>query len=101
MKNINPDIIAEIRVYLASNGGHEIRFAPEWQVRLPLEIDGQHFDCALLFEEHAVLLPGHALTVGIKFLYPEYVKEHVGVSKSFRLWDGKYFAEGKIVQVLL
>lgn len=68
--------------------------------RCVFEFEGAGFDCALLLTDLGSLAPGNEAVVPVAFLFPEHVKARLQPGSRFRLWEGKYIAEGEILEVL-
>jgi hypothetical protein len=62
-----------------------------------MEIAGELFTCRLYLTDAGRIDPGSEATVPIRFLAPELVFDKLEPGLSFRLWDGKYFAEGTVL----
>lgn len=92
-----PQVIANIRLYPSEQGGRASAIlAPHFTC--PMEIAGELFTCRLYLAEAGRIDPGSEATVPIRFLAPELVSDKLEPGLSFRLWDGKYFADGTVLK---
>lgn len=91
-----PQVIAKIRLYRSEQGGRASAIlAPHFTC--PMEIAGELFTCRLYLTEAGRIDPGSEATVPIRFLAPDLVSDKLDPGLLFRLWDGKYFAEGTVL----
>ena len=86
-------VIANVRLYQPENGGRRSPILPP-HFTCPIEIDGELFTCRLYLADIGRIDPGGEATVPIRFLAPELVSDKVKLGLAFKLWDGRYFAEG-------
>jgi hypothetical protein len=63
------------------------------------EMAGQYNDCGLLLEGVGPLSPGEEAIVPIEFVFQELVVERLQPGASFRLWEGKFIADGTVVRL--
>lgn len=94
-----PDVIVTLRLLSTKEGGRASA-TPSEVFRCMFEFEGEAFDCALLLNELGSLAPGREATVPVAFIFPEYVKDRLQPGSPFRLWEGKYIAEGKVLEVV-
>ena len=64
-----------------------------------MEIAGEFFTCRLYLDEVGRISRGSEATVPIRFLAPEFVCGKLEAGLAFRQLDGRYFAEGTLIDV--
>lgn len=101
MSSLTPDIVARVRLYPTERGGR-LSFIPPSSFGCPMFFGEEGFDCRLLLGQSGFsLLPGMEADVPIKFLNLDLVKSCLIPGNHFKLWEGRFFAEGEILEVML
>lgn len=95
---IKPDIIAKIYFYTTEEGGRE-GATPSNYIGFPFEYKEKYYDCRLLLDDIGSIYPGDTVTVPIIFLYTENIVPQLHVGAKFRLWEGGFKAEGKVLEI--
>lgn len=98
MRNLNYDIVAEIRFFPENEGGRKSS-TPATFFGCPMVIGNKKFDCRILLSEIGPVNPGDTVTVPIKFLDTKSVLKLLNVGDSFKLWEISVIAEGKILRI--
>ena len=94
--NSEPHIIAEVRLLRTDEGGRTTGIiAP--QFTCPMEIAGEFLTCRLYLDDVGRIDPGCAATVPVRFLAPELVRDKLHNGLPFKLWEGRFFADGTVV----
>jgi len=97
---IAPEVTARVRLYTTDEGG---RTGPiRGKVGTPMKIDGkddEYNDCWMILPDGREAHPGETLIVTIAFSRPKLVAPWVKIGMTFRLWEGKFVAEGEILEV--
>jgi hypothetical protein len=100
MSELKPDLIAKVRLYTTEEGGFKNSLTPH-KVRLNLFFEGEHVDCSILLDQLGIPMNlGEITEVPIKLLSPWIIKDRLHPGNRFKLWRGKYVAEGEIVQIV-
>jgi hypothetical protein len=96
--NTEPHIVAEVRLFRTDEGGRTAGIlAP--QFTCPMEIAGEFLTCRLDLSDVGRIDPGCVATVPVRFLAPELVRDKLRSGLPFKLWDGRFFAQGIVVGV--
>jgi hypothetical protein len=94
-------MIAEIYLYSSKNGGRS-SMTPSGYFGCPLAFNNKdsYFDCRLMLDKTGPLSPGQTEIVPIRFLDYETVKTFISKGMKFKLWEGGFIGEGKIVTII-
>ena len=92
------DIKARISLYSPDKGGRQGE-TPNTFFSCIFAIDDNNINCRILLEKTGPLLPGKTYDVPIIFSSPSLVKSKIGLDMKFFLWEGKYIAEGYIIEI--
>jgi hypothetical protein len=100
-RSLRPDVIARVRLLTTAEGGRH-RALPTAMFGCTFFFEGRFFDCRLLLDQrgHGLELGQERTEVPIKFLFPDCIKHRLQPAARFKLWDGKYIAEGEVVEVV-
>ena len=99
MTIIKPDVIADLRFFSESEGGRQSTTPPDY-LGCIFEYEQEKFECRLLLEDVGPVAPGGQVSVPIKFLKPDLVKQRLHVGSSFRLRELRPIAEGIVEKIL-
>lgn len=100
MNQLRPDVIVRVYLYRTEEGGRGNTIT-SGQFGCPFFYDGEAFDCRILLDQVGLALePGHAAEVPIKFLRPDLIKPRLQIGAQFKLWEGKNFADGEVLEVV-
>ena len=100
MDQLKADVVARVRLYRTEEGGRG-NVITAGQFGCPFFYDGEAFDCRILLNQVGVTLaPGATAVVPIKFLRPDLVKPRLRTGARFKLWEGKDFADGEVLEVV-
>jgi hypothetical protein len=95
-----PDIFARIHLFSKEQGGRT-QPIPPIQFGCPLFFQDEGFDCRLLLDQIGnPLLLGETMIVPIKFLNSNNILPRMKVGDQFLLWEGKYIAEGEVIEIV-
>lgn len=99
MATIPPDIIARVRLFTQQENGR-LNPLPPRPFGCPFFYQGEGFDCRLLLAQTGTtLVPGETAEIAVKFLNPDLIKPRLNAGDQFKLWDGKDFAVGEVLEV--
>ena len=99
MTILDPDLIVRVRLFSKEEGGRGSSL-PAKTFGCPFFFEDEGFDCRLLLDQvGTTLAPGDTVVVPLKFLLPEYIVPRLKLGDRFKLWDGKDFAEGEVLEV--
>ena len=96
---MDADAIVDVELLSTTDGGRRVP-TPATFLGCPFGVDGEYFDCRLLFWETGPLSPGASARVPVVFLSPALVIPRIHPGKSFTLWEGKTIGHGTVVEVL-
>jgi hypothetical protein len=100
MDQLKPDLVARVHLYRTEEGGRGNTITGG-RFGCPLVYDGEAFDCRILLGQGgASLAPGQTADVFIKFLRPDLIKPRLQAGSRFKLWEGKDFADGEVLEVV-
>ena len=100
MNQLKPDVIARVHLFRTEEGGRGNTITAQ-HFGCPFRYDGEAFDCRILLDQVGVsLAPGATADVPIKFLRPDLIKPRLQAGARFKLWEGKDFADGEVLEVL-
>ncbi len=92
------DVKARVRFYDTKEGGRKGAL-PLVELRCPMMIDEELFDCLLVLPKSKQIVPGDTAIVSVEFLSPHIVIPMLYVGKKFNLWEGGLIAEGEITTI--
>lgn len=98
MKEIPPQLLADVTLYPTAEGGRTGPTFPEWfgcSCKVLREVT-QVWDCRILLNG-TPMVPGETRRVGMIFLSPEYALAILGLAGTFFLWEGRIIGEARIV----
>lgn len=96
MVEIKPEIIATVRFLNTDEGGRKGP-TPDKSFGCLFSFGEENFDCRLDLSKTGPIEPGQKVSVPIKFLFPEYVKELLKPGSRFYLRELRKIAEGEII----
>lgn len=99
-----PDIKANVRFYLTEEGGRSMGFPRGCGERcgIPFSFQGELFDCWILLSYMNMNIElGEWVTVPVKFLSPDLIKPRLKVGDKFKLWEGKFIADGEVLNIIM
>jgi len=100
MHHLKPDVVARIHLYRTEDGGRGNTIIGA-RFGCPFVYDDEAFDCRILLDQFGTsLAPGQTAQVAIKFLNPEFVKPRLQIGSRFKLWEGKAFADGEVLEIV-
>jgi hypothetical protein len=98
MKDISPQIIADITLYASERGGRKGATPSDW-FGCPCMVskDRDAWDCRILLQG-VPLAPGETRRVGMVFLSPNEAIPDLRQAGKFYLWEGGFIGEGTIIE---
>jgi hypothetical protein len=99
MKNIEPQLIADVTLYASSQGGLLVSTSAEWFGCLckVKKADFHGWDCRILLNG-IPLVPGETRRVVFIFLSGEEAARTIRQAGRFYLWEGRIIGEAEVVQ---
>lgn len=96
MKNIAPQLVAEVTLYATDEGGRQGLTPPDWFgcICKLAENDRRAWDCRLLLHGFP-MAPGETRRIGIAFLWPDQAVPAIVQARKFFLWEGRVIGEGR------
>ena len=98
MKDVSPQLVADVTLYPTENGGRKGPTASEW-FGCPVMVTKDNlnaWDCRILLNG-TPLWPGDTRRVGMVFLSPDQAVPILRAAGKFYLWDGRLIGEGTVV----
>jgi hypothetical protein len=97
MKDIAPQIFAEVTLYATKQGGRQGPTPPHWfGCPCKLAKDDPHaWDCRILLHG-SPMAPGETRRVGIAFLSPDEALPEILRAGKFFLWEGRIIGEATV-----
>lgn len=100
MKNIEPDIFADVH-FLATNEGGRKRPVFGATYKPSIQIGDKICPGLFLIENLGKIFPGQEVkNVPIKFLDLEFMKDEIHVGRSFKIKEDRYVGEGVVTTVI-
>jgi len=100
VNQLKPDVLARVHLYRTEEGGRGNSITIG-RFGCPFFYNGEAFDCRILLDQVGITLsPGDTAEVPIKFLRPDLVKQRLQAGAKFKLWEGKDFADGEVLEIV-
>jgi hypothetical protein len=95
---MTPEIDAVITLFPSHAGGRQHAMTGEYRGVLSLSED-EAYSMRITVPHQIEFRPGHTLTVGVQFLFPEMVLPRFPVDATFRVWEGGIVGHGRVVRI--
>lgn len=97
MKNVPPQIIADVFLYATADGGRRLAAPPGWGCPCSCSNSKEEpfYDARLLLD--APLAPGERRRVGFVFLSGMEAASVFRSARKFYLWEGRFVGEATVV----
>jgi hypothetical protein len=95
---MTPEIDVVITLFPSHAGGRQHAITGEYRGVLSLSED-EAYSMRFTVPSQIEFRPGHTLTVGVQFLFPEMALPRFPIDATFRVWEGGIVGHGRVVRI--